>query len=593
MVIARYARNPMIEITVPGSKSITNRALIIASLAKGKSVLSNILDSEDTRHMMRALQNLGIKTKKLKNNKLEIHGGRLNKSPSAKTPLAFYCGNSGTTMRFLTAVLATQNFESVLDGDKRMRQRPIKDLLDALNQLGANATPLQKNNFPPIKISGSLSGGSLGGHCYIRGNVSSQFLSGLLLASPLAKNDVTIHVIGELVSKPYVDITIDLMEKFGICVKRNKYKKFFIKSGQKYLARRFEIEGDASSATYFWGISSLTSEEIKIKNIPNNTFQPDIKFLETAKKIQNTIKINCSDFPDGAMTLAVFCAFNRGRFILTGLENLRVKECDRLSALYNELKKIGCRCRKLKYGLIIYGDPQRLHGAKIETYNDHRIAMCFGMAQFVLPGLKIKNPSCVKKTYPDFWKDLKTLKKKFLEKNIILTGMRGSGKTKLGRMLGRALGRKAIDTDELIEKRAKMPIALLVKRRGWGYFRRLERNIVEKLRNEKNTVISTGGGTLINSKNAEILKQNGKIIFLNSAIKSIKKRLENKIDRPSLTGKKDFLQELNEVYLKRVNTYNGVADAVLDVSQQTNNKQRDLDGKLRKLIIICERFAVI
>ncbi|MBI4994343.1 3-phosphoshikimate 1-carboxyvinyltransferase [Candidatus Peregrinibacteria bacterium] len=582
----------MMEIKVPGSKSITNRALIASSLAKGKSILTNALESEDTRHMMRALKNLGIKIKREKNNKLKICGGNFKK---AKKTL--FCGNSGTVMRFLAAVLALQNFESVLDGDKRMRRRPIKDLLDALQQLGANVKSLKQNGFSPIKISGPAKTG----HCYINGNISSQFLSGLLLASPFAPKDTTIHVIGRLVSKPYVDMTIDVMEKFGVKVKRNGYKKFFISSGQRYQPLQFKIEGDASSATYFWGISQLTGEEIKITNIPEDTKQPDIRMkVQSSKfKVQSyksklkTIKIDCTDFPDGAITLAVLCAFNKGKFILTGLKNLRVKECNRLSALAAGLKKIGCHCRKLPYGLIIFGDPEKLHGGRIETYADHRIAMCFGMAKFVLPGIKIENPACVKKTYPNFWKDLAGLKKHFQKKNIVLTGMRGSGKTRLGRLLGRLLGRRFIDTDELIEQNSKMPIALLVKKRGWDYFRRLERNIVQKLRNEKNAVIATGGGTFLNTKNTEILKRNGKVIFLDSSINSLKKRLEDKTDRPSLTGKKDFLKELNEVYLKRLKTYNSVADAVLDVSQQTNNKQRDLEKKLQKLTLICTRFGII
>lgn len=572
----------MMEITVPGSKSITNRVLLIASLAKGKSILTNVLDSSDTRHMMRALQHLGIKIKQLKNNKLEIHGGKFK--PPQKT---LFCGNSGTTMRFLTAILATQNFESVLDGDKRMRERPIKDLIDALYQLGANAIPLRKNNFPPVKIKCPL----LGGHCYISGKISSQFLSGLLLSAPLAQKDITIHVIGRLVSKPYIDMTIDTMEKFGVCVKRNKYKIFHIASGQKYHARNFEIEGDASSATYFWGISKLTGEKINVTNVSDNSKQPDIRIKNIIEKISPKT-INCSDFPDGAMTLAVLCAFNKGKFTLTGLKNLQVKECDRLSALSNGLKKIGCRCHKLKDGLIIYGNPEKLHGGRIKTYADHRIAMCFGMAKFVLPEIKIENPACVKKTYPNFWNDIIELKKHFHQKNIILTGMRGSGKTKLGRLLGRLIGKRFIDTDELIEYSTKMPIALLVKRRGWDYFRKLERLIVQRLKNEKNTVIATGGGTLMNTKNAEMLKRNGKVIFLDSAVISLKKRLLNKTDRPSLTNKKDFLKELNEVYLKRLKTYNSVADAILDVSQQTHNKQRDLEKKLQKLMLICTRFGI-
>lgn len=580
----------MMEITVPGSKSITNRALIAASLAKGKSVLSNVLYSDDTKHMMVALKNLGIKTKQLKNNKLEIHGGRLKKSPKT-----LFCGNSGTTMRFLTAILAAQNFESVLDGDKRMRKRPIKDLIDALYQLGANAIPLRKNNFPPVKIKCPL----LGGHCYISGKISSQFLSGLLLAAPLAHNSVTIHVQGNLVSRPYVDMTIDVMEKFGIKVKRNGYKKFLIASGQKYRAQNFEIEGDASSATYFWGISALTSEEIKVTNISDDSKQADIKVkniqasylaYRQAGKLQ---AINCSDFPDGAMTLAIICAFNKGKFVLTGLQNLRVKECDRLAALSTELKKIGCRCRATKNSLIISGNPEKLHGAKIKTYNDHRIAMCFGMASFVLPEVKITNPSCVKKTYPNFWKDLAELKKHFQQKNIILTGMRGSGKTKLGQLLGRYLGRRFIDIDTLIEQKAHKTISEIVGRLGWPHFRHLEHDIVKKISKYSSAIIATGGGTLCFKKNARLLKQNGKVIFLDSKISSLRQRLFGKTDRPSLTGKKDFLKELNEIYLKRFAAYNSVADAVLDVSQQTYNKQRDLEKKLQKLLLICRRFGII
>lgn len=571
----------MLSITVPGSKSITNRAVLAASLAGGKSILKNFLESEDTRYMRDCLKKLGIVR--------STHSAKLKKAP-----LRLFCGNAGTVLRFLTAVLAAQSFKSVIDGNARMRQRPIGDLVNALRQLGAHIEYLGKKGFPPLAVRGPMNGGA----CILKSSISSQFLSGLLLAAPLAKKSVTIEIKGELVSKPYVDLTIAIMKRFDVKVAHKRYKEFFIKAGQKYKRAKFTIEGDASSASYFWAISALAGEPIKVTNIPKNSKQADAIPWKTGiynailQQAQGNITINCEDFPDSAMTLAVLSAFRRGKTTLTGLSNLRVKECDRIHALATELRKIGTRAIERKDGLEIYGDPDRLHDATITTYNDHRIAMCFGMANFVLPGIKIKNPSCVKKTYPNFWKDLAALKNKFCEKNIILTGMRGCGKTKLGRILGRLLGRRFIDTDELIERTGLKTIPEIVAQKGWRYFRNLERRIVKRLHAVKHAVIATGGGTLMYPGNARRLKQNGKIIFLDCSIASLKKRIRAKADRPSLTGKKDFLAELAEIYKKRGRRYRKTADAIVDVSKQTINKKRDLENKIDILMKTVERMGI-
>ncbi|MBI2638104.1 3-phosphoshikimate 1-carboxyvinyltransferase [Candidatus Peregrinibacteria bacterium] len=567
----------MIEISVPGSKSITNRALIAAALSGGKSKLKNALESDDTKFLKRALGKIG-----------------------GSQPL--FCGNAGTAVRFLTAVLATQPFRSVITGDARMQKRPIQDLLDALKMLGADVRALKNNGCPPVSVAGPL----LGGICKLKGNVSSQFLSGLLLAAPLARNDVTIIIDEHLVSKPYVDLTLSVMAAFGIRVKRNGYKKFFIKAGQKYRARNFEIEGDASSASYFWGISALTGEPINAVNVPKNSLQADIRFLAAAQKLlsphplpsatishHQPLTINCSDFPDSAMTLAVLSAFRKGKTILAELANLRVKECDRLHALASELKRIGCRARELPDGIAINGNPEKLHPAKIKTYNDHRMAMCFGMASVALPGLRIENPGCVRKTYPNFWKDLARVKSQLQEKNLVLTGMRGSGKSRIGALLGRALGRRFIDIDDLIEEKEKKSISEIVSRRGWKYFRLLEQKTVQKLASIRRAIIATGGGTLMDPRNAKILKQNSKIVFLECPVKIMRRRIGASTHRPSLTGKKNFLDELAEIYEKRKRKYEAVADAIMDVSRQTNRKRRDFEFKRERLIALMKRWGMI
>mgnify|MGYP001576661808 CR=1 FL=1 len=560
------------NLNVQGSKSITNRALLCAALAgasgKRASIIKNALLSADTARMIESLHALGVKILR-RGNSLKVFGGKLH-APVKK----LFCGNAGTAVRFLTAVLATQDFKSVVDGDSRMRQRPQKDLIEALRKLGANIE--SKNNCVPLRIKlpeKTSSNGVFGGKCELKSNISSQFLSGLLIAAPLAEKDVEIRIWGDLVSKPYVDLTISILEKFGIKIARDGYKLFKIKAGQKFKPCEFEVEGDASSASYFCGISALTGEKINIKNVPQNSAQADIlskNLIEKMRGEKNYIylkplgKIDCKNLPDSSMTLAVLAAYAKGKTELRGLSNLRQKECDRLAALTHELKKIGCKVKELRDGLAITSNPEKLHGAKIETYNDHRMAMCFGMLSVVLPGIKITNPACVKKTYPNFWKDLARVKKYLRSKNIVLTGMRGTGKSLIGSRLARKFGREFIDTDKYIEKAAKLPITKIVEKFGWKHFRKLERRAAKKLSTVKNAVISTGGGMLIPKNNEKLFRKNGRIILLDCPPQILQKRLKKEKNRPSLIGT-NFLQELSEVYKKRHKRYINSADFILDV----------------------------
>jgi 3-phosphoshikimate 1-carboxyvinyltransferase len=405
---------------VPGSKSYTNRALTIAAMAQGITTLQGALLSDDTSAAREALGHLGLQIEQ-DGTTFEVTGQHGEFSAPEK-PL--YLGNSGTAMRFFTAMLTLPGFAVTLTGNDRMQERPIGDLLDALNQLGASVKSVHGNDCPPVHIEAQR---LRGGTATISGAISSQFLSGLLIAAPYAQTDVTLQVRDKLVSKPYVDLTLDIMRQFGVQVTHEDYRQFFIPGQQVYRGRTYPIEGDASSATYFWGLAALLGQEMCVSNIPASSAQGDVGFVDVLEQMGCTVsrgaeitvtgpsqlrplgEIDLNALPDAAMTVAVLAAFCPGVTRIHNVWNLRVKETDRLQALANELRKIGATVEELPDGLHIEGDPTRLHGAEIATYDDHRMAMCFGMAGARLPGICIQEPTCVAKTYPGFWDDLQAV----------------------------------------------------------------------------------------------------------------------------------------------------------------------------------------
>lgn len=402
---------------VPGSKSYTNRALTLAALAHGVTTLHGALLSDDTRVARQALQQLGV-TIEQDGTTLRVSGqqGRFLAPPEA-----LHLGNSGTTTRFFTAMLTAAGIPVVLTGNARMQERPIADLLDALNQLGADVTSVRGNGCPPVCVGARR---LRGGTAVISGSISSQFLSGLLMVAPYAQEDVTLVVRDRLVSVPYVDLTLDIMARFGVQVLHENHNHFRIQGQQHYQAQVYAVEGDASSATYFWGLAALLGQEMRISNIPATSAQGDLRFLEVLERmgcrvsrgsdlwvvgpeqLQPLGDIDLNALPDAAMTVAVLAAFCPGLTRLRNIANLRVKETDRLRALATELRKLGADVTELDDGLQIDGDPARLHGADVATYDDHRMAMCFGMAGARLAKMRILEPSCVTKTYPEFWDDL-------------------------------------------------------------------------------------------------------------------------------------------------------------------------------------------
>lgn len=586
-----------VSISILGSKSFTNRALIVAALADGETILKNPLLSEDTLLTKEALEKLGIKiTLRKKDLVVEGKGGKFTNPKST-----LYLGNAGTGIRFITALLALAPFKSKITGNKRMLQRPICDLLEALEQLGADAKSSKENGCPPVKIGPAI---IEGGEVKISGSLSSQFVSALLMISPYAKKDIVIKITDKIISSPYVDMTIQIMNDFGVKVENKNSKEFFIKAGQKYTPREYSIEGDTSSATYFFALSALHKVPLKIKNIPPKTKQADIHFLHALKKMGCEVKItekeisvnrkkplmplgsfDCNHMPDASMTIAVLSAFAKGKTTLNNIGSLRIKETDRLKALCKELKKLGVEVAELPEGIEINGGSLKTKGATaIETYNDHRMAMCFSILATRVPDLHILNPQCVAKTYPNFFEDLrKTQIDLKIQKlpNIVLTGMRGSGKTAIGKQIAKKLNASFIDTDKEIERNERMSIPQIIKRKNWFYFRKKEKYVIRRISKMKNVVIATGGGVIIDKENEKALKKHGKTIFLLHPLEVLEKRLKNsKTERPGLTKNEDLKKEIEEIWEKRKERYLNSADLVFEATDDMS-----IEEKAEKIIV--------
>ncbi len=408
-------------VSVPGSKSYTNRALITAALADGESTITNALFSDDTKYMASSLNALGIPIKDDLNANRFVINGKGGIIPAKQANL--FIGNAGTAMRFLTAMLTLGNGVYEIDGIERMRQRPIQDLLDGLKQLGADVVSKFNNGCPPVLVRGK---GLQGGSAVVNGDLSSQYFSALLMTAPYAKNDVSINVKGDLISKRYVDMTIALMRQFGVDVKNNEYRTFFVKSGQRYKAKHYEVEGDASAASYFFAAAAITDGKVRVMGIGSDSLQGDIHFVDVLKsmgckvtKNANWIEVqggalrgvdvDMGDMPDVAQTLASVAVFARGKTRIRNVKNMRIKETDRIAAVVNELRRMGISTVEYEDGLEI--EPSKPEPAEIETYDDHRMAMSFALLGLRAHGIKIKHPECVSKTFPDYFQRLETLRR--------------------------------------------------------------------------------------------------------------------------------------------------------------------------------------
>lgn len=408
---------------VPGSKSITQRALIAAALADGESLLRDPLTSEDTRYTATALRAMGIVMDTTGDVwRIQGNGGRI------QTPAAdIHLGNNGTATRFLTSVAALGNGCFRITGDRRMEERPIQPLMTALRGWGVDISSQKGTGCPPLTITAQ---GLAGGKTLLPEGKSSQYLSSLLLVAPYARNPAELEVAGEVLSKPYVTMTMAVMASFGIKVTANQeLNRFAIPTGT-YRAREYQVEGDASGASYFWAAAAVTGGRVTVANVPSPSLQGDTALVDilaqmgctvertaTSITVQGTtdlrgVEVDMGDCPDVVPTLAVVAARATGSTVIKNIAHLRIKECDRLHVMATELAKLGVEVRELPDTLIIKGmgpEPHRLHGADIDTCDDHRIAMSFAVAGLTIPGIRIMDEVCVVKSFPDFWERLQQL----------------------------------------------------------------------------------------------------------------------------------------------------------------------------------------
>jgi 3-phosphoshikimate 1-carboxyvinyltransferase len=405
-----------IDVQIPGSKSLTNRALICAALSKGMTRLTHASFSDDSRSLSTALNYLGIPVVPLeRENAIVVHSGGARDSSGH-----FQMGNAGTATRFFSSLLCTGRGNYILDGDERMRERPIGGLVEALRSLGADIRYQLKEGCPPLDIRAN---GLKGGKCQVGGETSSQFLSSLLLSAPAAEGDVEIMVRGELASKPYVEITLDMMKTFGVSVERDGFRRFRVPKGL-YAPGEYPIEADGASANYFLAIAAVTGGKAVVRGIGLTSKQGETQFVKILERMGCAVRggaewmevegrplrgvdVDMNDCPDSAQTLACVALFAKGGTRVRNVANLRVKETNRIAALVKELAKLGAKVKEESDGFLVV-PPAELKPAEIDTYKDHRMAMSFAVAAARSPGVVIRDPECVSKSYPFFFETLES-----------------------------------------------------------------------------------------------------------------------------------------------------------------------------------------
>ena len=452
------------SVQLPGSKSISNRVLLLAALAEGTTEVRDLLHSDDTERMLDALRTLGVSVEVLGDNAYHVEGCGGN-FPVKEAKL--FLGNAGTAFRPLTAALALAGGNYELSGVARMHERPIGDLVDALRQLGADIRYLGNEGFPPLQIrSGMLAGNTV----QVRGDVSSQFLTGLLMALPLTGEAVVVDVVGELISRPYIEITLAMMMRFGVRVERQDWQRFMVFGAQRYRSPgTIHVEGDASSASYFLAAGAIGGGPVRVEGVGRDSVQGDVRFAEALQQMGAQIEIgdnwmqasapaggklkaidlDCNHIPDAAMTLAVAALFADGTTTLHNIASWRVKETDRIAAMATELRKVGAVVEE-GVDFIRVTPPQSSilnSAAGIDTYDDHRMAMCFSLAAFGGAGVRINDPGCVAKTFPDYFERFAGVTQAVPV--ITIDGPSASGKGTVAMLVARELGFNYLDSGAL------------------------------------------------------------------------------------------------------------------------------------------------
>eukprot|EP00668_Euglena_longa_P033180 GGOE01042710.1.p1 GENE.GGOE01042710.1~~GGOE01042710.1.p1 ORF type:complete len:1501 (+),score=423.57 GGOE01042710.1:568-4503(+) len=589
-VVVDPPRQPVsCSMAVPGSKSASNRALPMCALAEGEGELVGLLCSDDTQVMLDALSKVGACSFQWAGDNLLIwgNGGRMA-LPTAE----LYVSNAGTASRFLTTVCAHIKGEgfSVLTGDKRMQERPIGPLVDALRRNGCAIQYLHHEGSLPVRIpAGSFKGGVV----ELSADVSSQYVSSILIGAPYAEEEVTLRLMGKVVSPLYIDMTVQMMRQFGAAVEKKSDNEYVVKQQKYRMPARYTVEGDASSSTYPLLIAAITGGRVTVQNVGSDSMQGDARFCWLLEKmgcsVEQTatsttvqgpvstdnlrpVEIDMGDLTDAFMGAAVLMAVTPGVSKIYGIANQRLKECDRIAAMARELSKCRVKCEELPDGLLIHGvTASQLHSASIQCYNDHRIAMSFAVLGCKVPGIAILEKACVEKTYPEFWDDLvrkmgiavsspptELQRKRALgsmehppnkkarvspdSASVVLIGMRGAGKTTLGTAAAKALGWRCIDLDDVFAQKHG-PIAEFVQQHDWNAFRALEVDILaEAVRaNPTKCVLICGGGIVETPAGRSILKGLDRVVEVRRDVKDICALLQADGSRPSLGAEPDVI----------------------------------------------------
>lgn len=563
-------------VTVPGSKSYTNRALLISAMVKNSVTILEALDSDDTQAMISCLRSLMIEVEVV-GERLSVVGHIGNVQPKEYT---LNCRLSGTTIRFMTALSCILPGEQILTGGEGLLNRPIEDIVDALRELGAEIEYLGEAGKPPLRVKSSK---LIGEKVIIRGDGSSQFISALLMIAPTL-DSLQILTAGSVISKPYIDMTLQTMADFGVTIQRDKYQSFSIHKAD-YRAEEYTVEGDVSSASYFFAAAALTKSKITVKNVNPDSGQADMGFLEILEKSGSKVIRNNSSItvighgvkpfvvdmercPDQAQTLAVLAAIAHGKTVINGIQSLRVKETERVQAIENELNRVGVLTSSTHSTLTIHGGTA-LGPAKINTYGDHRMAMAFSLLGLKLAGISINAPEAVNKTFPTYWDQFNSLYPSNRKSNIVLIGMRGSGKSHVAEKISKLLNLELLDLDHLLEGRLGTPIVGYVSKYGWQKFREKESDLIEKLSGVTNSVISTGGGSILDPDNTRILQSNGLIFWLSASAKTLEKRIIMSANRPPLTSASSLGEEIQLVLAERKQAYKSAANYTIETDTKT------------------------
>jgi len=449
-------------ITLPGSKSISNRILLLSALAHGVTEIRGMLLSDDTERMLEGIRQLGVKVEPLDGSSFRVIGCGGN-FPVLSAELLL--GNAGTAFRPLTAVLALSKGHYRLSGVPRMHERPIGDLVDSLRALGANIDYLGNKGFPPLEISPMVL--SDRAHISMRGEISSQFLTAILMALPLLNRSVTVEVSGELISKPYIEITLAMMARYGVHVTRDGWRSFTVAADSHYVSPgAIYVEGDASSASYFLAAGAIGGGPVRIEGVGSDSIQGDVRFadalalmgahieqgpnwMEARAPVSgklNAIDLDCNHIPDAAMTLAVAALFAEGTTTLRNIASWRVKETDRIAAMATELRKVGASVEE-GADYVRINPPAQINYAAIDTYDDHRMAMCFSLAAFGSEGIRINDPGCVTKTFPDYFAVFSSITQAVPV--IAIDGPSASGKGTVAQQVAQRLGYHFLDSGAL------------------------------------------------------------------------------------------------------------------------------------------------